>query len=120
VASRTRRSSTCAPSPSIACSSTSTRRAGRSFVKQCVGPLIAHDERHGSTLAETLELALEHPRRDDAARAAYMHRNTFRRRLQQALDLVGADLDDPDQRLTLHVALKLHRVSSASGPAARS
>jgi purine catabolism regulator len=91
----------------------------RSFVRQCVGPLIAHDERHGSTLAETLELALEHPRRDDAARAAYMHRNTFRRRLQQALDLVGADLDDPDQRLTLHVALKLHRVSSASGPAAR-
>jgi hypothetical protein len=80
-----------------------------SFVAQCVGPLIAYDERHGSNLQATLELALEYPRRDDAARAAFMHRNTFRRRLQQALELVDADLDDPDQRLALHVALKLHR-----------
>ena len=82
----------------------------RSFVAGALGPLLAHDERHGGTLARTLELALEHPRRDDAARAAYMHRNTFRRRLQQALDLLDADLDDPDQRLSLQVALKLHRL----------
>jgi len=81
----------------------------QSFVGQCIGPLLAYDERHGSTLAATLELALEYPRRDDAARAAFMHRNTFRRRLQQALELVDADLDDPDQSLALHVALKLHR-----------
>lgn len=82
---------------------------GRAFVGQCVGPLLAYDERHGSDLASTLELALKYPRRDDAARAAFMHRNTFRRRLQQALELIDADLDDPDQRLALHVALKLHR-----------
>lgn len=81
----------------------------QAFVGQCVGTLLAYDERHGSGLASTLELALEYPRRDDAARAAFMHRNTFRRRLQQALELIDADLDDPDQRLALHVALKLHR-----------
>lgn len=81
----------------------------QSFVNQCVGALLAYDERHGTSLASTLELALENPRRDEAARAAFMHRNTFRRRLQQALELIGADLDDPDQRLALHVALKLHR-----------
>jgi hypothetical protein len=81
----------------------------QSFVGQCVGPLLAYDERHGTDLATTLELALEYPRRDDAARAAFMHRNTFRRRLQQALQLIDADLDDPDQRLALHVALKLQR-----------
>lgn len=84
----------------------------QSFVEQCVGKVIAYDKQHGSTLTETLELALEYPRRDDAARAAYMHRNTFRRRLQQALDLVDADLDDCDQRLAVHVALRLHRLSS--------
>lgn len=83
--------------------------SARAFVDQCVGRLTEHDKRHGSSLAHTLELALQHARRDDAARAAFMHRNTFRRRLQQALELVDADLDDPDQRLALHVALKLQR-----------
>lgn len=81
----------------------------RAFVDQCVGRLTEHDKRHGSSLAHTLELALQHPRRDDAARAAFMHRNTFRRRLQRALELIDADLDDPEQRLALHVALKLQR-----------
>ena len=80
------------------------------LVQQCIGPLIQHDDRHGTCLAQTLELALEHRRRDDAARAGYMHRNTLRRHLQQALELVDADLEDPDQRLALHLALKLHSV----------
>jgi DNA-binding PucR family transcriptional regulator len=39
-----------------------------------------------------------------------MHRNTFRRHMTQALELVDADLEDPDDRLTLHVALKLRRL----------
>ncbi|MFP5361572.1 MAG: PucR family transcriptional regulator [Thermoleophilia bacterium] len=84
----------------------------RSFVRQSLGPLIDHDAQAGDELARTLELALEHPRREDAARAGFMHRNTFRRRLQQALDLIGGDLDDPDQRLTLHLALRMHRHTS--------
>jgi hypothetical protein len=86
----------------------------QSFVGQCVGPLLAYDERHGSDLTATLELALEYPKRDDAARAAFMHRNTFRRRLQQALQLIDADLEDPEQRLVLHVALKLRRHPSTA------
>jgi hypothetical protein len=39
-----------------------------------------------------------------------MHRNTFRRHLTQALELVDTDLNDPDDRLTLLVALKLRRL----------
>lgn len=80
-----------------------------SFVSQWIGPLLAYDDRQGSTLANTLALALEYPTLDDAARAAFMHRNTFRRHLQLALELIHADLEDPDQRLALHLALKLHR-----------
>jgi sugar diacid utilization regulator len=95
------------------------RPSQQRFVNQCLGKLIAFDDRHGSMLAETLELALEHPRRDAAARAGYMHRNTFRRRLQQALVLVDADLDDPDQRLALHIALRLHRLSADSSATRR-
>ncbi len=43
----------------------------QSFVGQCVVTLLAHDERHGRTLAAILELTLECPTRDDAARAAF-------------------------------------------------
>jgi DNA-binding PucR family transcriptional regulator len=39
-----------------------------------------------------------------------MHRNTFRRRLTQALELVETDLENPADRLALHVALKLRRL----------
>jgi DNA-binding PucR family transcriptional regulator len=39
-----------------------------------------------------------------------MHRNTFRHRLRQAARLAGDPLDDPERRLALHVALKLHRM----------
>jgi hypothetical protein len=46
-----------------------------------------------------------------------MHRNTFRHRLKQATDVLGDDLEDPDVRLAVHVALKLRRALPA--PAAR-
>ena len=81
----------------------------RGFVRDSIGELIEHDAREGSTLVRTLELALDFPRRDDAAHAGFMHRNTFRRRLQEAVDVIDADLDDPGQRLVLHLALRLRR-----------
>ncbi len=36
-----------------------------------------------------------------------MHRNTFRRQLATALRLLDADLEQPEERLALHLALKL-------------
>lgn len=86
------------------------RRRAQAFVRGRLGRLPHHDQDHGTDLAHVLELALDFPRRDDAARASYMHRNTFRRRLTQALELIDADLNDPDDRLALHVALKLRRL----------
>ena len=40
-------------------------------------------------------------------RAAFMHRNTFRRQLGKALELIDVDLTCPEERLALHVALKM-------------
>ncbi|MEK6442139.1 PucR family transcriptional regulator [Pseudonocardia sp. T1-2H] len=80
------------------------------FIRWRLCRLLRYDLDHGTDLAKVLELALDFPRRDDAAHASYMHRNTFRRHLAQALELVDTDLKDPDDRLTLHVALKLRRV----------
>lgn len=78
------------------------------FVRDYIGALIDADRQSGIGLAHTLKLALEHPRRDDAARAAFMHRNTFRRRLQKALEYIDSDLEDPDQRFALLLALRLY------------
>lgn len=83
------------------------RRRAAAFVDGQIGALLGYDRAHGTHLADVLELALDLPHRADAAQAAYMHRNTFRRYLEHATALLGADLDDPDERLAVHVALKL-------------
>jgi sugar diacid utilization regulator len=87
------------------------------FVLSRIGPLLAYDEAHNAALAEALEVSLDWPNREAAARHAYMHRNTFRRRLKQACELIGSRLVDPEERLAVHVALKLTRVLRAPGGA---
>ena len=77
------------------------------FVQEQLAGLAAYDREHGTNLLRVLELALDHRDRNAAARAAFMHRNTFRRQLRTALELIGADLDCPEERLALHLALKM-------------
>jgi purine catabolism regulator len=79
------------------------------FADDQLGVLEAHDRRHGTDLLHVLELALASGHRSEAASAAYMHRNTFRRQLRLALGLLEADLDDPEERLALHLAVELRR-----------
>jgi PucR C-terminal helix-turn-helix domain len=86
------------------------RQHAEAFLRWRLCRLLRYDLDHGTDLAHVLELALDFPRRDDAAHAGYMHRNTFRRHLTQALELVDTDFTDPDDRLTLHVALKLRKL----------
>jgi len=89
--------------------------AGR-FVDEQLQPLIAWDREHRTDLLSVLEAALDFPRHDQAASRCFMHRNTFRHRLQQAGEVLGTMLDDPDERLAVHVALKLRRLLTASSP----
>jgi hypothetical protein len=90
------------------------RVAGTEFVERHLGPLIEWDREHGTDLAGVLEAALDFPRHDRAAERCFMHRNTFRHRLRQATELLGEDLESPDVRLAVHVALKLRRLAGAS------
>lgn len=83
------------------------RRQASAFVAHQLSALAAYDGDHGTDLHRVLELALDHQSRSTAARAAFMHRNTFRRQLRQALELIEVDLDCPEERLALHLALKL-------------
>jgi hypothetical protein len=84
------------------------RSSALAFVDEQVGPLLAYDGEHGSDLTDQLERAL-----DDRA-SQPLDPPTAPRPLpagvMQALDLLGADLDRPSDRLALHLALKLHRI----------
>ena len=77
------------------------------FVQGQLADLQAYDHEHGTNLQRVLELALDHDSRNNAARAAFMHRNTFRRQLDRAVELIDVDLDSPEERLALHLALKI-------------
>ena len=75
------------------------------------GPLAmlrAHDAERGTQFIATLAAYLD--AFGDvglAARSLEVHPNTFRYRLQRLVELAGLDLDDPDERLLLHLQLRL-------------
>ena len=74
------------------------------FAERILGPLIA-DESHAD-LVDTLEAYLRTQGNLNAvARQLFLHRNTVRHRLRRIAKLTGADLDDPDRRLALQLAI---------------
>ena len=94
-------------------------RQASAFIDGQLASLQAHDREHGTNLQHVLELALDHDNRNAAADAAFMHRNTFRRQLRKALELVDVDLACPEERLALHVALKMRELGGPPGPGER-
>lgn len=83
----------------------------RRFYRDTLGPLAGHDERKGGELIRTLAGFFE--ANGNLAKAAAdldVHRNTLVYRLERISELTGLDLDDPDNRLVLHLALKVQRV----------
>jgi purine catabolism regulator len=79
------------------------------FCQDTLGPLIDYDERQGTELLETLRVYLEmNQNASKAAKALFIHYNTLRYRLQCIDDIIGNALDDPQERLTIEVALQLY------------
>ena len=76
----------------------------RAFAERILGALIA-DDAHGE-LVDTLEAYLRlHGNLNSVARQLYLHRNTVRHRLKRIAKLTGADLEDPDARLAMQLAI---------------
>ena len=76
----------------------------RAFAFRVLGPLI-EDDRH-SDLVDTLEAYLRmQGNLNEVARQLFLHRNTVRHRLKRIAKLTGADLSDPDLRLTFQLAI---------------
>lgn len=69
-------------------------------------------ERHGNVLLDAAEAFLDHAG-DVAATAAhlYLHRATLYRRLRRVETVTGLDLSSGDDRLVLHMSLRLWRLA---------
>jgi purine catabolism regulator len=76
------------------------------FTRRTLGPLTA-DPRSGDALIETLDVFFAcNGNLSEAARRLHLHRNSLIYRLGRARELLGHDLEDPETRLALQLALK--------------
>jgi PucR family transcriptional regulator, purine catabolism regulatory protein len=78
------------------------------FAQRHLGPLAAHDRQRQSSLMETLQAYLETGEQRLAARRLKVHPNTLRYRLDRIREITGAELENPETRLNLTVALRVH------------
>ena len=83
----------------------------RQFYNQTLHPLADHDERKNGDLVRTLTgFFAANGNLAKAATDLDVHRNTLVYRLERISELTGLDLNDADNRLILHLALKVQRV----------
>lgn len=87
----------------------------RLFVARELDPLREHDERTGAGLLDAVRALVSHPTsKSDAAASLHVSRPVFYDRLAKAGRVLGVDLDDPDIRVSLHVALLADEVAQGS------
>lgn len=82
-----------------------------SFYQETLGPLLNQDARNDNTLLETLEGFFRcNGNLSETARTMHLHRNSLLYRLGRIEEILGASLDDPELRLSLQIALKIHHM----------
>ncbi|WP_030752833.1 GAF domain-containing protein [Streptomyces sp. NRRL S-31] len=78
----------------------------RGYADRTLGPLIRHDEQHGTALVATLRAHLTHRLdRQATAQALLVHPNTISQRLRRIEALTGLDLRDPTAAVEARSAL---------------
>jgi purine catabolism regulator len=86
------------------------------FVARELDALKAHDERHGLGLVAALRALVLHPgSKSEAAASIHLSRPAFYDRLARVERVVGGSLDDPDLRVSLHVALLADEMAGPAG-----
>ncbi len=85
------------------------------YCQEHLAPLLAYDREHSASLVKTLEEYLdcgESPAQ--TAERLYLHPNTVKYRMGRIMEILDYDpLSHPEERLALHLALKLHKVMQA-------
>jgi purine catabolism regulator len=84
------------------------------FHEQMLAPLLDHDRRTNGELLRTLDAYLASGCSPTAAaERLHLHRNGLLYRLQRIREILPVDLDDPEQRLGLHLALRIGAILPA-------
>jgi len=79
------------------------------FQQETLGPLLAYEG--VSELIHTLETYFEHNGNlSQTAEALYIHRNTLIYRMERIAAITNLDLDKPEDRLALQLALRIYRM----------
>jgi DNA-binding PucR family transcriptional regulator len=78
------------------------------FARDVLGPLVDYDTAHRTELVRTLSVYLhQHGSHKQSARILHLHTNTVAYRIARIETITGLDLNDPDDRLIAHVAVKI-------------
>lgn len=83
--------------------------AAREAVHELLAPVLALGPQRAAPLLRTLQAYLDH--QGSPARAAdelHLHRNAVTKRVRKVGELIGADLEDPQQRLAVQLACRAH------------
>ena len=83
----------------------------RSFVSESIGAIAEHDRENGTPYLETLSAFLEEGCRGQAcADRLGLHVTTLRYRLARMQELFGIDVETPERRFSVELAIRLHGV----------
>ncbi len=77
------------------------------YTRRHLGPLVEHDAARKGSLVATLRAYLETGEQQEAAKRLRVHPNTLRYRLDRIREISGVDLEDPETRLNIAVALRV-------------
>jgi len=84
-----------------------------SFCQETIGALVEYDRTQHTNLVETLAAYFAHNGNLSAtAEALFVHRNTLLYRMERIREISGLDLDNPETRLSIQLALRAHRLLS--------
>ena len=85
------------------------------FCQETLGPLLSYEG--GGDLVETLEAFFDRlGNLSQTAEKLFIHRNSLLYRMERIAQLTGLDLDNPDTRLTVHLALKVRKMLRPARP----
>ena len=91
--------------------SLSDRQKLSDFCEQTLGLLTAYDQRQKAELIKTLEAFFQcHGNLSQTAKALIVHRNTLLYRMSRINEIAEIDLNRPETRLALHLALTIRRL----------
>jgi PucR family transcriptional regulator, purine catabolism regulatory protein len=85
-----------------------------SFCREALGPLLEYEG--GGDLLETLEAYCERlGNLSQTAEKLFIHRNSLLYRMERISQIAGLDMNNPDTRLAVHLALKVRKMLYPSG-----